>query len=133
MSYPIEAWLNAFVFTQVIEVPVYVLAMRHAVRTGHAERPRALRWQILLAFGASAITHPIVWYVIPGVPPSFRDPMSAYVEYVVRAETFAVLVEAFYFYSCHVVWLRRAFVWSFVANALSAGIGFLSRYLGGWP
>jgi hypothetical protein len=127
VTYPIQAWLGAFVFTQAVEIPVYVLALRHAIRGGYAERPRTLPMQLLLAFGASAITHPMVWFVIP------RIPSSSYVEYVVRAETFAVVVEAFYFYSFHVVRLKRAFVWSLGANALSAGLGFACRWAFGWP
>jgi hypothetical protein len=129
VSYPIQAWFDAFVFTQAVEVPVYVVAIRHAQATGWSERPRPFHWQVLLAFGASAITHPIVWYLIPGV----ADPRSAYTDYVVTAEAFAVLVEAFYFYSFHVVWLRRALVWSLIANALSAGLGETSRRLLGFP
>ena len=132
MSYPIQAWFDAFVFTQVVEIPVYVLAIRHAQATGWSERPRGLEWQVLLAFGASAITHPIVWYLIPRVAHPGRT-YAEYAVYVATAETFAVVVEAFYFYSCHVAWLRRAFVWSLIANALSAGLGQLSRHFIGWP
>lgn len=129
MIYPVELWFRAFLFTQVVEVPVYVLAMRHAQRTGWSERPRGLPLQLLVAFGASAITHPAVWYLIPAV----ADPRRSYAEYVVLAETFAVVVEAFYFYSGHIAWLGRAFVWSLLANALSAGLGAASRYLTGYP
>jgi hypothetical protein len=124
---PIRAWFDAFVFTQVVEVPVYVLCIRHAIRAGHCARPRSLFWQIVLAFGASAITHPQVWFVIP------RIPAASYLEYGIRAEGFAVAVEAFYFYSFHVVYLRRALAWSLLANCLSAGIGLASRELYGWP
>lgn len=69
----------------------------------------------------------MVWFVIP------RVPASSYWEYVVRAEAFAVLVEAFYLWSFHVVHMRRALAISLLANALSAGGGFLSRSLFGWP
>ena len=82
MAYSVQAWLDAFMFTQAVEIPAYVLAIRHAQRTGHAERPRTLFWQIVLAFGASAITHPQVWFVIP------RIPSSSYIEYVARADRF---------------------------------------------
>ena len=129
MSFPIEAWAHAFLFTQAVEVPVYVLAMRHAQRAGWSERPRRLGYQVLLAFAASAITHPMVWYLIPNVV----DPYRAYYEYVLIAETFAVVVEAFWFYSCHVAWLGRSFVWALLANALSAGLGEASRSLFRWP
>jgi hypothetical protein len=129
VSYPIAAWLDAFAFTQIVEVPVYVLAIRHAQRAGWSERPRELESQVLLAFGASAITHPMVWYLIPRVV----DPYRHYGEYVAFAESFAVLVEAFYLRSLHVVWLRRALVISLVANALSAGLGELCRRAFGFP
>lgn len=128
-----RAWLSAFLFTQAVEIPIYVLAIRRALRDGHAERPRRLPLQIALAFGASAVTHPIVWFVIPRLAPSFSDPGAAYLEYVVRAEAFALVVEAFYFHSFHVVRMPRAFAWSLLANGLSAGAGFLSRSLFGWP
>lgn len=127
--FPFEAWRDAFLFTQLVEVPVYVLAMRHALRTGWLERPRTLPFQALLAFGASAITHPMVWYLIPNV----ASPYRSYTAYLITAETFAVVVEAFYFYSFHAAWLGRAFVWSLLANALSAGLGELSRALFRWP
>lgn len=135
MAYTVRDWLGAFALTQIIEVPIYVAAMRQALRTGHAERPRSLAAQIAIAFGASAITHPMVWFVIPRIPPSSfaGSPMAAYVEYVFRAEMFAFLVEGFYFYSLHVVWLRRALVWSLLANGTSVACGFLTSALLGWP
>lgn len=129
----LAAWRDAFLFTQAVEIPVYVIAMRQALAGGHAERPRAWWSQIAVAFGASATTHPVVWFVIPRLAASFADPSDAYVEYVVRAETFAFVVEAFYFYSLHVVRLRRALVWSLLANGLSAGLGFVSRHYFHWP
>lgn len=133
MQVTLAAWRDAFLFTQAVEIPIYVFAMRHAVAKGIAERPRSWGIQILAAFGASAITHPVVWFVIPRLAASFADPGHAYLEYVIRAETFAVVVEAFYFYSLGVVRMRRALVWSIVANGLSAGAGFASRHLFGWP
>ena len=67
----------------------------------------------------------MVWFVIfPWLP-------VGYVEKIVVAEAFAVLVEA--------AWLRvalkrpRALGGSLLANGLSFGLGMLSRYLFGWP
>ncbi|MBK8255304.1 MAG: hypothetical protein IPK82_21930 [Polyangiaceae bacterium] len=133
MAYPLRSWFAAFVFTQVIEIPVYTLAIRHAVKTGHATGPRTIRMQIAAAFGASAITHPAVWYLIPLLPSSFNNPYHSWLEYLVRAELFAFVVEAVYFSMLDTFSLRRAFFWSFVANALSAGIGQLSRAYFHWP
>lgn len=129
----VGAWMSAFLFTQAVEVPLYVLAIRRALREGHAARPRRLSLQIALAFGASAVTHPVVWFVIPRLAPSFTDPGAAYVEYVARAEAFAFVVEAYYFASFHVVRMRRALLWSLLVNGASASAGFASRWLFGWP
>ncbi len=129
----VRAWLSAFLFTQTVEIPVYVLVIRHALREGHVARPRRLPLQLALAFGASAITHPVVWFVIPRLAPSFADPSAAYLEYVFRAEAFAFIVEAFYFHMIQGVSIWRALGWSFLANGLSAGAGFLSRWIYGWP
>jgi hypothetical protein len=103
-------WLVAFVFTQLVEVPIYTVALR--------ARP-------LAAFGASAVTHPIVWFVIfPFVP-------LPYLGLVVLAESFAVVAEAIYF---RVLLGRRGvWLWSLVANAASFGTGLLSRWLFGVP
>jgi hypothetical protein len=106
-------WLSAFGFTQAVEVPIYLWAMRRMT----------LRFKPLIAFGASAITHPVVWFVIPGL---FRS----YVMMAVAAETFAVTIEALYFRAFFVpyaVWL------SLGANAASVGLGLGSRAIFGWP
>jgi hypothetical protein len=101
-------WPTAFLFTETIEIPIYAFA---------------LRGRLGVAFGASAITHPIVWFVIPVLVPS-------YMMMVVVAETFAVLAEA--------LWLRRwglsrALEWSFAANMASFGLGLTCRALWGVP
>lgn len=129
----VRGWVSAFLFTQAVEIPVYVALMRRALAEGRAERPRRLPLQIALAFGASAITHPVVWFVLPGLAPSFADPGAAYIEYVVRAESVALIVEAFYFYTLCATRFRRALLWSLLANGLSAGLGFASRAVFGWP
>jgi hypothetical protein len=110
-------WLGAFAFTQLIEVPVYSYALRD-LNFSRLKR-------ISIAFGASALTHPIVWFVIPVLLPSSDVAMVA------AAETFAVVVEAAYL---RVFGLRRLyFSWSLLANALSFGLGLLSRRLIGFP
>jgi hypothetical protein len=107
---PILAWLVAFVFTQLIEVPLY---------------RRLLDCSLLRAFGASAITHPIVWFAIMPLLP------LGYWQNVVVAELFAWGVEALWFGFGYGV--RRA-VWSaLVANAISLGLGLLSRAVLGAP
>jgi hypothetical protein len=104
------AWLRAFLFTQMVEVPIYSVGLRIG---------------ILPALGASAITHPILWFVLF---PRFHLP---YVWLVVIAESFAVGVEAAYFGL--LFRRRRALLWSLVANAASFSTGLLSRALFGMP
>ncbi|MEZ4389649.1 MAG: hypothetical protein R3A48_01025 [Polyangiales bacterium] len=104
-------WLIAFAFTEATEAPVYV-------RLLGVSWPRAL--------AASAITHPVVWWVLANprgpVPPAWR---------FVIAEGFAVLVEAWWF-SRDTSW-RRALAASALANATSVGLGLASRALFGLP
>jgi hypothetical protein len=105
-----SAWLVAFLFTQVVEVPLYLRA--------------GARWHVALL--ASTLTHPVVWF---GFPLLYRWGVG-YWGMAVLAEAFAVGVEA--------VWLsargvRRALRWSLLANVASVTLGLLSRELFGWP
>ena len=104
------AWLFAFAFTQIVEIPIY---------------RRLFRCSVLRAFGASALTHPVVWFVI------FPRWDASYVVKSVGAELFAWSVEAAYF--AWTVGFRRALAGAFVANAASVALGLLSRYLFGVP
>lgn len=106
------AWLAAFTITQLIEIPVYFYAFRE-LNFSRLKR-------ISVAFGASAITHPVVWFIFPVLLP------SSHVAMVVAAETFAVIVEAAYL---RAFGLRMYFSWSLVANSLSFGSGLLLRKL----
>ena len=107
----IRAWLAAFFVTQLVEVPIYVRAQ---------EGPFARRFPI--AFGASLLTHPIVWFLIPRL---FED----YLVMAIAAETFAVLTEAIWL-ACFRV--RRPLMWSLAANAASLGVGLTLRAMTGW-
>ncbi len=105
-----QAWLIAFLFTQMVEVPVY---------------SRGLGVGLPAAFGASAITHPILWFLIfPYLP-------LPYLWLIVLGEAFAFLVEAAYF--AYLFRRRRALLWSGLANAASFATGMLSRHLFGVP
>jgi hypothetical protein len=121
------AWLLAFLFTQAIEIPIYM---------------RGLRVRVYEAFGASAFTHPIVWFVIPPLcdwlyftlmapHPALRiEEEARYWAMVVVAEMFAIVGEAFYF-----KWLRKknTWRWSLAANLTSVTLGMISRELFGVP
>ncbi len=106
-------WLAAFALTQLVEVPFYVLAFRK-------KEPRVAR-RFAIAFAASAITHPIVWFVFPRV-------VRPYLVMLVCAEAFAVIAEAAWFRRFE---MPRPLFWAVVANATSVGVGFALRAL--WP
>lgn len=120
-------WFWAFLFTQIVEIPIYM---------------RGLRAKPHEAFGASALTHPIVWFVIPPawawlhttlLAPHAALRLSATPRYwvmVVIAETFAVVGEAVYFKQ---LGKEKAWRWAFVANMTSVTLGFACREIFGWP
>ena len=110
----LTAWLGAFLFGQAIEVPIYSVPL--------GDRPVVAR--LVIAFGATAITHPFVWFVFPAIVP------GSYVGMAILAEAFAVGVETIYL-RCFGV--SRALGWSVLANGSSLGLGLLSRHLFGWP
>jgi hypothetical protein len=105
------AWLRSFIFTELVEVPIYA---------------RAFGCSLWVAAGASALTHPIVWFVF------FSSAWQA--SYLTRAccsELFAFLAEAAYFhYAFH---KKRALLWSAVANFASFSLGMICRCYFGLP
>jgi hypothetical protein len=110
----VKAWLAAFLFTQLVEVPIYARALS----------PR--RWPVRLgvAFGASALTHPLVWIFVT----TFAR--EHYAASVVIAESFAIVVEALWIKAFGV---KRSLEWSLLANATSLGLGLACRAIFGWP
>lgn len=108
----IVAWLSAFAITQAVEVPIYARALAHR---GH-------RWG--WAFGASLVTHPVVFWVFPRVWP------GDYWSGVAAAEAFAVSVEAIYLGALGV---ERSIAWALLANGLSVAVGLGLRWAIGWP
>ncbi len=126
----LERWLFAFVFTQAVEVPIYLA--------------RPLRGRPLAAFGASALTHPFVAVVIPWLFSSLFAPVvwipgetRLTPGFVLRAlllfalcEGFAVAVEAWYLRR---LGAGRPLFWSLVANGASAVIGVFCTLFFGWP
>jgi hypothetical protein len=120
MSEWLVPWLSAFALTQAVEMPLYVRALREGQPPTIDRLPVALA----LAFGASAITHPVVWFVMPALIP------GEWLTMVLVAELFAITTEA--------VWLRafqlpRALAWAAFANAASVLVGIISRQLFDWP
>jgi hypothetical protein len=112
----LSRWVAAFVFTQIIEMPIYAWALRERVR-----HPAA---RAAAAFGPSALTHPVVWFVIPHL---IAHP---YLAYLAVAETFAVVVEAIYVRAFGV---RRALLCSLAANGASVAMAMITRRLFHFP
>lgn len=119
----LTAWLRAFLFTQIVEVPIY----RRGLPTS---------WGA--AFGASTITHPFVWFFFPWIAYAFD--VSWYLT-ATASELFAWGIEALWFWSLGKKALfgqpaisgKRAIVVSLAANAASLGLGLVSRALFGVP
>jgi hypothetical protein len=107
----IALWLRAFLLTQLVEIPIY----RRALGCGY-----------LAAFGASAITHPLVWLGVV-----YRLGGLSYLQLAILAELFAWLTEGAYF--TFLLKKRRGFLWALVANAASVLVGWLSHRWFGVP
>ncbi|MBU6178320.1 MAG: hypothetical protein KGR69_01590 [Verrucomicrobia bacterium] len=103
-------WLTAFAITQAVEVPVYLFAGRR-LEAGR-------RW--LLAFGASAVTHPVVWFAFPWQTGSWELCF-------ISAETFAVVVEGALGL---IAGIRNPWPWSLAANGASVCVGIAVQELG---
>ena len=129
-------WAVAFALTQVVEVPIYLRALRgHHAHYSH---------RVLIAFGASAWTHPIAALVIPAVWSHFlpaveyapgETPLT--MSLVLRAAALAAFVEGFAItgeaaYLAHFR-VRRALLWSAIANGASFSVGVVLTLLTGWP
>ena len=98
-------WIMAFTLTQVIEITVGMLFWKD-------EKVSSIR-KIATLFGASLITHPMVWFVFPEI----RDEGGySYGEYLLMAESYAYGVEALYYYAFRI---KRPILLSVLANSCS--------------
>ncbi len=101
-------WAAMFAFTEIVEVPIY----RRFFGSGFLE-----------AFGASALTHPLLYFVFV---PLMRHHFT-YVQYALIGETLVVLVEAAYF---HMLFRRRrALAGSLIANGASYALSLVAWLL----
>jgi len=113
-------WWHTFLFTLVVEVPLFVLVARTGaggVRTSPI---------VLACAGAmgTCITHPLLWFVWPLVGLSYSA-------YIVSGELIVAVVESFTFFAiARPIRLSRAVAASFIANAASYGLGALLQGLG---
>ena len=110
MFFPASEWLAAFLLTLAVEVPIGMVLLRHA-------EPDLRRLFFLVIF-ANLVTHPAVWFIFTqlfliGTP-----------QYTLAAETWAVVVEAmFYFVTIRGLSPTRAVTVAVAANAASFVIG----------
>jgi hypothetical protein len=118
MFFPASGWFAAFLLTLAIEVPIAGYLLRRV-------EPDRLRLALLLVF-ANLATHPIVWYVVTQLF------LIGTWEYVLAAESWAVVVEAiFYAVAFRGLDPRRAIAVAVVANAASFTAGRIVGEL--WP
>lgn len=124
----IDAWLRAFLLTQTIEMGVYT----------HATGGRPLRERLAIAFGASAITHPLVWFVIPEAVRGLlmrhgwsTDWQTDWWIAIAVAETFAFSAEALWL-ALFGVRPAQAAAASFLANGASFTLGLFLYQRMGW-
>ncbi len=110
------AWLSSFAFTELVETPLY------ALRT-FSPAGRSTSARLAIAFGASLLTHPLVWFLFPRL---FDNEWAT----LLSAEGFAVVVEALWLRAFGV---RRPLVLSLAGNAASLFLGLSSREMFGWP
>lgn len=101
-------WVQAFLITQALEVPVYLLGTRGS----------RLSWplRVGVALGASALTHPAVWFVLPPL----LEPRLGWWGFFAVAESFAVLAEWGYLRAFDV---ERPLGLSAAANGVSLTFG----------
>ncbi|MFO1485274.1 MAG: hypothetical protein U1F71_18075 [Verrucomicrobiaceae bacterium] len=105
----VNDWLTAFLLTQVIEAPLYWIAA-HTLSA-----PKRATY----AFGASTLTHPVIWFCLPWQT-------SPYVPLLIVAETFVITVEGLWGRLWNVPRYWKA---SMVANVASLCVGSMIRWL----
>jgi hypothetical protein len=162
----LRSFVTAFAITQLVEVPIYLAALRSAAapepataedavapepataedaaapepataEDARANRraPRSKGARAAIAFGASLLTHPIVWFVMPALSARLYAACALMLPgarglgvtgqtllYGALAEGFAVAAEALYLRAFGV---QRALAWSAGANAASVIVGTL--------
>ncbi|MCE9572298.1 MAG: hypothetical protein K8W52_04015 [Deltaproteobacteria bacterium] len=108
----IARWLLAFVWTLALELPIYTRWLRGSMRSG---------WALCgLVFAVNAVSHPLLWFVMPRLTP--------YPLYLAVGETSVVIVEALIIAAAlrgRPGAARLAFLSSLTANAFSTAVGLI--------
>lgn len=116
MTFWIADWLRAFAITLLVEIPIATPLL--------ASAERRVGRRIAIVVVANLATHPLVWFLFPGL--TFGRPVR-----FALSEAWAVLAEIAIY---KIVWpslrVRRAALVSLAANAASVAAGFaLARFL----
>ena len=104
-------WITAFTITQVLEISVGNIFWKDT----NVSRAK----KILILFGASLITHPMVWFVFSDIR---NDGGFSYYEYLFMAESYAYGIEAWYYY---ILKVKRPVLLSIITNTCSFCAGLL--------
>ena len=100
----LELWLNAFLLTLLIEIPIYFSCIRGKV------------WErLLLSYAPTGLTHPPLWFLFPW---GQYDYLFLYVS----SELLVLLVEGSYL---KLMKVDKPFKLAFTANIFSALVVFL--------
>lgn len=106
-----QAWFYAFLLTQAVEIPIYATAARHLTF-----------WRRLgCAAGASVLSHPILWFLLPW------DRWPYWIT-LILGEAYVILVEVYWLRACRV---PKPVHWSITANAASCVAGLIYHRLSG--
>ncbi len=116
------AWFRAFLFTEAVEVPTYMLLSLLALRVRVSSTEPRIRFAA--AFTASAITHPAVWFIFPTLGMHRGWSFNGM---VVMAELFAWLAEACFLRAVVKVRALDAMLIALAANAASVALGEATR------
>jgi hypothetical protein len=109
-------WFSSFVFTLVVEVPLFVFVAR--LRSRQADR--APIWRLVVAAAAgTCFTHPFLWFAWSQIIPDYGV-------YILSGELLVAIIESFTFFAiARPSRFYTAFAASFIANGCSYGLGLL--------
>lgn len=105
-------WLLAFCLTQVVEAPLYLMACPD----------RSIQHRLVIALGASAITHPALYFGIRAID-------GDWMTLVLAGELVVVAIEAGWL----ALWrVDQPVAWALLANASSVAVGGLIQLSSMW-
>ena len=109
-----QKFLLSLLLTLAVEIPTVLILLRFFYKEKLIKTPKV----ILAGFIASALTLPYFWFILPSY-------ISDRGLYIIIGESLIVLIEMFLYNQLLNLNLKKAFVISFTANALSILIGLL--------